>query len=229
MSRAFRLAASLLICLLAASCAGHHRQVLPELSPVAADDLVARRCQAAFPTGDWQFVHTINFKTAAGNQGSVIGVVRLAGGGMSCALLTVEGLTLFAAEAEDGGKVSVSRAVPPFDKPSFAEGLITDLRTIFRRPAGRPEFGKLSGGDPVCRSTAADLVTDLQPGADGCVAIATYKDGLIDRQVQPSACRLDQGTIIATNLELRASGSTGYTLNLHLLSAEQLGREKITP
>lgn len=220
MSRAFALVIALLISLLMASCAG--RQALPELTPASDTDPAAQRCRTAFAEGDWQFVHAITFRMAAGGQGSVIGVVRLAENTISCALMTVEGLTLFAAEAEGEGQAEVTRAVAPFDKPEFAEGLLTDLRTIFRRPPGRFAFGRFAGGDPVCRYLSADQITDLQPRSDGCMAITTYQGGQGRRLVDPSSCRYDGETVIATDLELRVPGRVGYTLNLHLISAERL-------
>ena len=77
---------------------------------------------------------------ADGPVSTVIGVTSLAGDEISCALMTVEGLTLFAAVFKTGAEPEVRRAVPPFDRPGFARGLMADVRTIFVQPPAETCF-----------------------------------------------------------------------------------------
>ncbi len=49
-------------------------------------------------------------------------------------IMTFEGFVVF--DGEYDGRLIVHRALPPFDSPHFAEGLMEDIRLIFFEPQG---------------------------------------------------------------------------------------------
>jgi hypothetical protein len=216
----------LLLCLttafLVASCTTGTKQLLPDLPPMSGRSGIQGKCTAMFPEGRWQFVHTIAFHMANGNAGTALGVVVLAGGEVNCALMTVEGLTLFEARSAGGGDLQVMRAIPPFDNREFAAGLMRDIRTIFFQPAGEGHYGRLPGNAPVCRYIAAGQVTDILPREDGCWRLDTYSDRVRTRSIRTRSCRTVDTAVLPEFLELVADGPAGYTLNMHLVSAERL-------
>ena len=214
-----------LFCLIAlfmlASCAAKNREELPELTPVTGTQGHLRQCTAIFPKGSWQFVHDIAFHLTKGD-GSAIGVLVLNDQEIRCALMTVEGLTLFEARSTAGGDMEVSRAIAPFDNQEFAVGLMRELRTIFQPPPGRVDYGRVATDVPVCRFSSADMITDILPQEDGCWSITTYSDRIKTKVIRASSCRLIDSVTIPEHLELVAPGAAGYTLNMHLISAERL-------
>jgi hypothetical protein len=210
------LAALIFLC----SCARHDRETVPELTMTRVDRDLPARCAALFPVGEWQFVHAIAFHMADGRNGSAIGVLVLSDGEIRCALTTVEGLTLFEATLTAAG-LDVHRALPPFASTEFAAGMMDDIRTIFRLPAGTARFGLLDG-NPVCRHVAGERVTDIEPQADGCWSLAVYQGRFRSRSIQAASCRQVEGFTIPGKLALAAAGPAGYTLNMQLLSAERL-------
>ena len=216
----------LLLCLatvlLIASCTSGTRQLLPDLAPMSGRNGIQGQCTAMFPEGRWQFVHAISFQMTNGNTGTALGVVVLAGREINCALMTVEGLTLFEARSAGGEDLQVMRAVPPFDNREFAAGLMRDIRTIFFQPAGEGRYGRLPGNVPVCRYVAAGQVTDILPREDGCWRLDTYSDRIRTRSIRTRSCRTVDTAVLPEFLELVADGPAGYTLNMHLVSAERL-------
>jgi hypothetical protein len=168
----------------------------------------------------------MSFHLAAGGEGTALGVVALDGDEIRCALTTVEGLVLFAAREKEGEPIQVSRAVSPFDKKGFAKGLVRDVRTIFVKPKGTVECGRLSDGTPLCRWSLADQITDVLPKKDGCHTLNTYSDGLRSRTVDTRSCTVLDSTVIPEDIDLVASGAAGYSLNMHLVSAEKLPAAK---
>lgn len=216
----------LLMFITLAGCAPQYPVYLPEFA-APVNEVGHNACAAVFPRGRFQFVHSIEFAMADGPVSTVIGVTSLAGDEISCALLTVEGLTLFAAVFKTGAEPEVRRAVPPFDRPGFARGLMADVRTIFVQPPAEDVlYGKLADNTLVCRSTAADgQVTDIMPAGDGCWRITTYTpERVIDRSVVARSCRKNGGALIPDYLELTGFGREKYTLKMKLLTAEELGQ-----
>jgi hypothetical protein len=181
-------------------------------------------CSSVFPRfsqdGKWQFVHTIDFTLKSGGGSTVVGVTALTPDNLECALVTPEGFTLFAGTLHREKGFEVSRAVPPFDKPAFAQGMMEDLRAIFRESVGGEKLcGQLIDGpaaDSICRYTAADGgVTDVLPGgdADACWRIRNYTtDGSLSRSITARSCRKTGAADIPRQLELKTYGLTGYTL-----------------
>lgn len=216
----------LLLCLtvlfLVASCAKGPKEVLPDFVPSAGKMAVPAACTALFPTGRWQFVHSISFHMAKGANGTAVGVVVLSGKEIKCALMTVEGLTLFEARSAGGGDMEVVRAIPPFDNREFAAGLMQDIRTIFQPPPGLVRYGETSENAAVCRYSAADKVTDVLPRPDGCWSINTYSDRIRTRSIDTRSCTTVESMKVPETLELLVPGPAGYSLNMTLISAEPL-------
>lgn len=220
--RLARLPALLLLSLLSA-CTVTTREPLPNLVPTASgESQTGRACAALFPRGRWQLVHAIAFHLADGTSGNALGVLVLDGHHINCALMTVEGLTLFEARSTGPEHLEVVRALPPFANQDFAAGLMADLRTLFQPPPGSAEYGSLADGRPVCRSRTGREATDILPQPDGCWQLHTYSDQRRTRTVVASACEPTGSEILPRTLVLTAPGPAGYTLNLRLISAEPL-------
>ena len=215
----------LLTALLLSSCAGMHRQQLPQVIEISAAEGLPVSCLQAFPEGQWQLVHAIDFRMAGGMRGHALGVLVLGDDEIRCALMTMEGLTLFEARSRGKTALEVSRALPPFDNPEFAVGLMEDVRTLFRRPAGTLQYGTTTTGEPVCRFTDEGTVTDVLPEGDGCWRIITYDaDTVATRIITTQACTSAAGTALAGSLTLTALGTNGYTLSMELVSAEPIAQ-----
>ncbi len=218
---------ALLLLLLAAGCA------VPPPSPPPLAPAVATRegshgqspCLAVYPVGAWQFTHRIDFSLAGGGSSSVIGVTVLKAGEIRCALMTVEGFTLFALRHTD--RTEILRAVPPFDRPGFARGLLADIRTIFCPPPYRGiQHGLLADGTPCCRLEGEDgRTTDILAGTGGRAwRIRTYDaDHGLSREITAQGRLLCGSYPVPRQLTLTAPGASGYTLHLTLVDAQPLG------
>jgi hypothetical protein len=212
----------LALLLMLVSCSAKNRDVLPELSPPQAGTATPLQCPVVFPAGRWQFVHSIAFHLAKGGDGTALGVVVLDNREIRCALMTIEGLTLFEARSMEGRPVEVSRAVPPFDNMEFTAGLMADVRTILQAPPGKAEYGRLADGAPVWRYSAAAQVTDVLPREDGCWTMHTYSGRIRGKTIRTRTCTMIESAVIPADIELVSSGPAGYSLNMHLISAEKL-------
>ena len=213
--------------LLLASCSG--RQHLPALTGLAAGDATQsgqflQRCGQVFPRGDWQFVHSIEFNRDGRGGGSLIGVTTMRGKTLHCVLMTVEGLVLFEAEL-DQEELETRRAIPPFDNPEFARGLMRDVQTIFLPPPGQQaETGRLEGCDIVCRyPTDNGQITDVIVAGNGGFQINVYGADLsCSRAVVAGAITPEAAAMIPETLELTAFDGGSYTLKMTLISADKL-------
>ncbi len=209
----------LLIVLVLVSCAGNNLS-LPKLTPAPNRP---PDCAPLFPQGNYQFVHLIEFSMPGGNHGTAMGVTVIGGNTMESVLMTVEGVVLFAARLTD--TLTVSRAVPPFDKPGFASGMMRDIQTIFLQPRGKVLPGSLPDTTSVCRITDnSDQITDIIPTADHCRRLNIYSPtGQLHREISGHDCSVDlDGTLIPKTLELTSWKMGGYTLQLTLISAEKI-------
>lgn len=212
-----------------AACAAERPIPLPELTP-GENHPDSEICESIFPRGRWQFVHSIDFSMDDGSGATVVGVTILDRNQIACALMTIEGFTLFEAVYREDGDLEVKRAVPPFDRPAFAEGLMRDVKAIFQPPAdGQPQSGRKADQTPVCRYTGDDgRVTDILPAMDGCWQINTFTtDRIMDRAIVGRSCREMEGCRIPEYLELTGYGQAGYTLKMFLLNAENLNRDAL--
>jgi hypothetical protein len=208
-----------------AGCAAEKLARMPELIGAAADKPQKTACVAIFPQGKWQFVHSIEFTLQDGAGPPVIGVTTIDGNTIGCALVTVEGLTLFEAVYQGYASVVVRRAVPPFDKPEFARGLITDIRAIFQPPTASDVLaGQSADARSVCRyKEASGEVADIRLAADNCWQIDGYgADLMLQRTIIGRSSRKKGFGLIPDYLELKTYGRNGYTLKMTLIRAETM-------
>jgi len=225
-------ALSLVLGLLLLSCTAHRTEtVLQPLSSTTSrpNEPLLQRCTAIYPNGRWQFVHTVDFTINGRRSGSLLGVTVVEENGqMSCALLTLEGLTLFAARLTD--TTEIMRAVAPFDRTGFAEGLMKDVQTLFTRPqsAGR-STGRTADGREVCRLRGPDgRITDIIPTGRGCYDLRTStKNGRLSRTVTARDCLTIDDQAIPKNLVLNVAGPEGYSLSMTLVSADHLSPDPL--
>jgi len=204
-------------------CAVEKQSFLPDMEPTE-NQRVEQACGTVFPRGNWQFVHSIDFTMKNGSGGTVVGVTTLSENGIECALITVEGLTLFDAAFRAGKSFHVRRAVPPFDNPDFARGLIGDIRAIFQPPLNRSvRVGQLADASPTCRYVDTNRVVDVLPDVEGCWQIKSYTPDLImNRSIIGKSCRKKGTSLIPDYLELKSYGHSGYTLKMTLISADNI-------
>jgi hypothetical protein len=210
---------------IAAGCA-HLPAIVPDGRPAAdpACDAVSR----IFPSGDWQFSHAIKATAPGGKTSEMVGVSVLSGADNSirCVLMTIEGLVLFSGRFD--GKLIVERAVSPFDRPGFAEGLISDLSLLFFPPkAPVVSSGRLPDGARVVRFCSKKKVTtDLVLREDQTWAIYEYSSGSkLVRSVEAgdiSPIEGGGGNMAAKNIMLKRPGLLGYQLDMRLVEAIRL-------
>ena len=206
------------------ACAVEKPQRLPDLARTQ-NPQEKQACTKFFPQGQWQFVHSIVFTMKNGVGSTVLGVTTLTGTKIECALITVEGLTLFEAAYHDDNSFEIGRAVSPFDNVEFAEGLIRDVRAIFQPPNGSDvQIGHLADETPACRYTAADgKVTDILAAAGDCLQIKSYTSELIlDRSIVGGSCRKNGSILIPEYITLKTFGQAGYTLKMTLISVDKV-------
>ncbi len=212
-----------LIVLLALSCA-HLPAIQPPAQGTASLD-IDRHCEAIYPTGNWQLLHVIEASPPAMPPQTLMGLSQIQSETKTahCVLMTLEGLVLFEAEYHD--TIDIQRALPPFDKPGFAEGLIEDLMLIFFKPdMPLTHTGYTQDGAAVCRHQSKGKgAQDIIVPEDKPWRIVRYnKKKKIIRDVSPDmdAELTEHG--FPERVTLKAPGILGYQLMLSLLSAEPM-------
>ncbi len=212
----------LLIVLMLAGCAR-----LPEIRTTAASTAAGRiaSCRAIFPQGRWQLVHSIQIHPPVGSDQTVLGVVQLSSEQriFHCVLMTIEGLVLF--EADFDGNVKVQRALPPFDKPGMAEGIVQDISLIFLVPE-KPlvATGFLKDAGWICRYPSAGKgMEDVVLKRDGLWEIRLYnKIHHLTRIVSAMAKEDPNAGGLPPRVVLKAPGALGYELRMSLVEATPL-------
>ena len=210
-----------LIVLMLVSC-----RSLPAITPngkIPAD--IEAACAASFPRQAWRMVHTIQTDFPGGRKGVMLGVVSLVPekNTVECALLSIEGLRLFEAH-DDDGTLTTRRALPPFDRPALAEGMMQDIRLIFFRPEAPPMVsGYMPSGEPGCRYTLADGIQDIVRKPSGEIVIHRYDgENRLIRRVTITRCH-PTGTAgqeaIPCRILLEAFHPARYQLELDLVEA----------
>ena len=211
--------------LVTACCSG-----LPELKagPDNPKIPLMEACRAVFPEGKRQFVHSIEASYPGGGENLLMGVTVIDAFSrtIDCALMTVEGFVLF--RARMGRTIQVARAMPPFDRKGFADGLLEDLRVMFLAPAAQvTKTGILAGdavsGDrPVCRySDPGGMITDVIPGFDSRWQLRRYTpQGRLVRTVDAQSRGGRKG--FPGKLILKAHGPAGYTLVMKLVDVVRI-------
>ncbi len=182
-------------------------------------------CDHVFPRGDWQFLHAIEATPPTGSKQTLLGLSQLSSTlkAGNFVIMTLEGMVLFEAHVE--GTIHINRAIPPFDKPGMAKGIIDDLRLIFFRPDPSPSItGTGDNGYRVCRFTlpeggAQDI--EIRNNADWTVR-RYNRNNRIDRTVRAIPARGRSVYGIPNQIILDAPGPVGYRLRITLIEAEPL-------
>jgi len=198
---------------------------LPPLKPAdLAPHGMATACESAFPHHAWRMVHTITTDLPGQRKGVMLGVVSLspATGTIECALLSIEGLRLF--EARDDGTLTIRRALPPFDRPALAEGMMQDIRLLFFPPLGAPiATGIRPSGEPACRYALADGTLDVVHTPEGTYILERYdRRQRMVRRVEINECRpagAEESEAVPCHIHLEAMGANAYRLDLELVEA----------
>jgi hypothetical protein len=177
-------------------------------------------CPSPFLKEKYQLIHAIEINAAGNAQGAIIGVTvvdpftRF----VSCAIMTAEGMVLLEAESF-GEKLTVHRALPPFDSGDFAQNLIDDIRLIYFNPQGLlQKKGNLSDGSTVCRwqEESGNLI-DVISGKPESTEINKYSAcGNLKRHIKLTQQAGKPYSII----ELQGSEMLDYTLLMTLIEAQ---------
>jgi hypothetical protein len=193
-------------------------QINIPLRPGTAEEL--QNCLAIFPPGPWESVHKIEAVLGGGASATLLGITRgdPAEGSLQTLLLTPEGFTLFEGEFR-GGEIIVNKAVPPFDSPAFAKGLMEDVTLLFLAPQIRPKiWDQEADGARVCIWEGPDgFRTEVQQLPDQGWRIQRRDDqGQLTREAALKGT-LVQG--LAANLELRVLKPVSYKLKMTLFQS----------
>ena len=200
---------------------------LPRIDPFPAGYSSAAACRDMYPHGRWQLLHSIEATLPGGGKQILTGVSVLSSKDRTIrwALMTVEGFVIFSGRWN--GVLSVDRAVPPFDRPGFAEGLMADLRLLFFAPQGPLlSTGRLEQGVPVCRFGSAENTIDIAMPRDGSRIVCQYgSNHRLARSIVADAPPAASRSAFPRHLVLKHPGVLGYQLELKLIEAIPLDEE----
>ena len=200
---------------------------LPDIPSTPPDAAPTGSCPASiFPQGDWQLLHAIEAAGPGGGKQTLLGLSQISSHTRSahCVMMTLEGMVLFQASFDDG-TLSVQRAVPPFDRPGMAVGIVEDLRMVFFTP-DRPyiQTGRLYDGTRAYRYQLPDGGTqDIETQDPAHWVIHRYdRRHRLVRTVRPVSDqgRSEQG--MPNQILLEAHGLVGYQLRMTLVEAQPL-------
>jgi hypothetical protein len=177
-----------------------------------------------FPEGKWQFLHSIRAEMPGGMNFVMMGLTVTSSRFRTSrsVIMTLEGFVVFDGEYDQ--HLIVHRAIPPFDSPHFAGGLMDDIRLIFLEPDGPViGFGESANGSVVCRHAAPDGSTvDIGLQRDGAWELRRYSPAqrlIRTVRVLPGA---RNNTGFPVTLELAACGDQTYKLIMTLVEAVQI-------
>jgi hypothetical protein len=195
---------------------------LPQVYPAgdAADPQPGQACRGPFPSGDWQFLHSIEASLPGGKKGFLMGLTVISSSDRTArsVIMTLEGFVVFDALYDQ--QISVNRAISPFDSEGFADGLMEDINLIFFKPSGSiMASGFLENGAAVCRYQEPDgRIVDIISHGENNWEIKQYlPDYRLARVVKSIYLADRQG--ISDKIELNAHGSPGYALVMDLVEA----------
>ncbi|MEW6333310.1 MAG: hypothetical protein AB1558_03510 [Thermodesulfobacteriota bacterium] len=208
---------ALLIALAAGGCAAP--RALGPLDPALASRISAD-CRRPFLKETRRLVHVLEAELPDGARGTGIGVLLAdpGKGTFRTMLMTVEGWVLF--DIEKDRKLTLRRAVPPFDAPGFARRMEEDIGLAFFPPgAGPPAVGLDGEGAPVCRFARPDgREVDVLNRADGAVEVRLYGQGdELQKSVLIPSFNRDG---LAERIEIRRRLWPSYTLRLRLIEED---------
>lgn len=210
---------------LIASCSS-----LPQVYPAGdtADPQAERVCRGPFPDGDWQLLHSIEATLPGGQKGFLMGLTVISSTNRTarCVIMTLEGFVVF--DALYDKKISIKRAVAPFDSKDFANGVMADIDLIFFKPVGSfIASGFLKNGAAVCRyqqqdGRKVDIISREKYGWEIRLYLSDNRLVRTVKSISAAAHDSDGRHGIADRIELKAYGSPGYALAMELVEAVPL-------
>lgn len=177
-------------------------------------------CLNIFPQGRWQLYHTIEAIVPGNAHSRLTGVSVLDSRDrtLQWALMTLEGFVLFSGRFD--GTLQIDRAVAPFDKKEFAQGVLEDLRLIFLKPLGIQDVGYSDEGELVCRHSNNEGTTDIVVKADHKWLVRHYSTGnRLSRTIQGDQMIHIGASVIPKHLILKNHALIGYQLDMQLVDA----------
>lgn len=182
--------------------------------------------RSIFPEGEWQFLHSIRAEMPGGRNFTMMGLTLMSSRLQTrrSVIMTLEGLVIF--DGEYDGQIIVHRALPPFDSPHFAGGLMEDIRLVFFEPDDPVvAFGRLADGSMVRRhQTPHGDTVDIEALPGGDWQIQRYSPShSLTRTVRARHGAGDRAGFPET-IELRACGEQTYRLVMNLLEAVRMER-----
>lgn len=204
---------------------------LPKIQPAASSlpEGYAGLCDRPFVSDRWQFVHSVKAVLPNGLHQTMIGttIVSPRENRIQCILLSIEGIVLL--DVVSDWQVTVNRAVPPFDDPEMAQGMVRDVRLLFLKPAGMLiESGTAEDQAVICRYRDENENTiDVVVRPEGDWEIRSYdpsnrRDRLVQSFFSENQKNDSSGMSVPERLELTAYGFVGYKLTLDLIEAVPL-------
>lgn len=198
---------------------------LPQRKPVAAPlaPHILNSCKKVFVSQKIQLIHRITAELPNGKTETFLGISQIYPDTkkLHCVLMTLEGLVLL--EAQDDGKLSVKRAVPPFDRPGFAAGMMADIRLVFLLPESiRNQAAMEDNTSNICRYVLSNNKVEeimLQPNNQTMIHLYTPSKKLY------RSVRLEPGKEPLNSVkkaELTAHGLFGYRLQMTLIEAQPI-------
>jgi hypothetical protein len=206
------------------SCGG--LPVIKQMNPQATPETV-QRCHLPFLSNPYRFIHSIEATVPGGSTGVVLGITVFdpAANTIHSAIITIDGFVLFDAWYDEKG-IHIDRALPPFDAQHLARPMMEDIRLLFMAPDGYlSDAGLLEDGSTICRyHEGENMIEDVVVHQDSTWEIAVFS-GRHERLRTIRALSVQDG--IPAMVELTGSGPWSYSLQMRLISAEQVSPESI--
>lgn len=203
---------------------------LPKIQMPTASDVMPSHmeCRALFPQGRWQLYHAIEATPPGGEKTLLTGVTVISSQNRSIdfALMSVEGFVIFSGRFD--GDLTIDRAISPFDRPGFAQGLMDDIKLLFFAPQGPLCMtGQVAQLNRICRYCQPDQTTDITVTTDPVWQIRQYSSRKrLSRSIDAENIVNIANTPFAQKVTLKRHGLLGYQLVLRLLEAIPLNDER---
>jgi hypothetical protein len=213
--------------LIISGCAGLPTIIPLDNAPAPDEQMLSRELDLLFPSESVQFVHAIELTMQGGHSAMLMGVVNIhpRQQAIHCVIMTLEGLVLFEAD-HTRERFTIDRAVPPFDSPALAQGLISDIERIFFKPQGAFEArGTLENKNSILRFSEPDggtLDIVISPDRDVWTQTLRTPSHRIKRRVEylfPNAPANSRPFVFPKSITLTAAFPSRYTLTMTLTDA----------
>ena len=195
-------------------------QTLPVIKEPTAPEKTNLACPFPFLREQTTLIHAIEVQVGQSTKSAIIGITSAdpATREISCAIMTAEGMVLFEAR-ESAGALEVSRALPPFDAPAFAQNMMNDIKLTFLPPEGTlQKAGFLGTGERICRwRDQNSAVIDVLETDKGRAEIKRYTTcGKLKRRITFGGKAGDYHR----HIELHAWELANYSLLMHLIEVQ---------